>query len=192
MLHNLHASSLEVELMADEATKTRIARESQLFEDLDKYHPPRDALRSTALGRLLNFHVQSLSENAGCAMMDTSGDWAFNTTTVKMAWDFGSDLTDVSAQDLQRYSCGNFFVFNSGSGQALCTPDRLQGTAYIDFDVVRAIGQEVKNMKERIRSARALEPGYILCDISKEESKLARQELKLRKLGILDVEPVAK
>lgn len=42
-------------------------------------------------------------------MMDTSGDWGFNTITVKVAWDFGSDLTDVSVEDLQRYSCCNFF-----------------------------------------------------------------------------------
>jgi hypothetical protein len=108
-LHGRYASGLNVELVADEATRTRIARDSQFFEDLDKYRRYPGALRNTAFGRLLNFYVQSLGDQAGRAMMDTSGDWGFNTITVKVAWDFGSDLTDVSAEDLQRYSCCNFF-----------------------------------------------------------------------------------
>lgn len=196
-LHLLHAPSLEIDLVADEATRERIAKDSELFE-VDRYfhffggpsvRPA--ALNDTILGLLLTYYVQTLGDNAGYTMMDTSSDWAFNTTTVKVAWDFGPDSTDVSAKDLHRYSCGNFFIFNSGFGQALCTSDRLRGTVQINYDVVRFVRRQVSKLKERVRSARAREPGYMMVNISEEERKLARQESKLRKLGILDVEPVA-
>jgi hypothetical protein len=66
-------------------------------------------------------------------------------------------------------------------------PDRLQGTAQIDFDEVRAIRREVKDLRESIRSVRAR---HTTEEISEDEDNLARQEAKLRRLGVLDIEPV--
>jgi hypothetical protein len=66
-------------------------------------------------------------------------------------------------------------------------PDRLQGTAQIDFDEVRAIRREVKDLRESSRSVRAR---HTTEEISEDEDNLARQEAKLRRLGVLDIEPV--
>lgn len=67
-------------------------------------------------------------------------------------------------------------------------PDRLQGTAQIDFDEVRAIRREVKDLRESIRSVRAR---HTTEEISEDGDNLARQEAKLRRLGVLDIETAA-
>lgn len=191
-LYALNSSSLEVELLADEDTKARVACDCHLFEDLDKYRRYPGALMGIALGRLLNIYTQTLGDKASISMMNTSHEWAFNTKTVKVAWDFGLGLTTSPTQGLQRYSCGHFFISNGGvTSRAFCTPDLLKGTAQFDFDMVKAVRREIKDLKETIRKVRAREPGNTLWNISEEETKLARQETKLRKLGVLEVEPVA-
>lgn len=67
-------------------------------------------------------------------------------------------------------------------------PDHLQGTAQIDFDEVRAIRREVKDLRENIRSVRAC---HTTEEISEDGDNLARQEAKLRRLGVLDIETAA-
>lgn len=71
ILHALHASNLEVELLAGEVTKRRIASDSMLIKNLGKYCQLVGSIEDTVLGYLLNFCMQRLGEQAGSFMMST-------------------------------------------------------------------------------------------------------------------------
>jgi hypothetical protein len=206
-LHKLHVN-LEIHLVASESTANRINADTRLEQDVRYFYLVSSAadatgggplhrdsttrtLASTVLGRLLDMYVSQLREQSCAEMRCWSEDWAFNTKTIDLIWDFASLCSDVDRQDLWRPIDG-FKSCEGILGRISSTEDRRKGRTRISFDIKSYTQNILIHIKKNVRMVtlmarmRTESPSDGLRD--RNLARLAQTREKLHKLGVAEGE----
>ncbi|KAJ4318291.1 hypothetical protein N0V94_004498 [Neodidymelliopsis sp. IMI 364377] len=188
-LHKLHLASIDVELIVDEITATKIKEDSSLEQEL-KTREQSQQLGKNVLGRLLDSYINKLALKGYFNMNGWSEDWAFNVQAINTRWDFGTHKP-VSQEDY--FHAPWVRLYNGISEQVSCTPDRREGTSQVVFNA-RSIAQEtLRDSKVHLEQSKKAQQMQNSNQFTRDRyefwtARIANTREKLRRLGVPEKE----
>ncbi|KAJ4315165.1 hypothetical protein N0V94_006105, partial [Neodidymelliopsis sp. IMI 364377] len=196
-LHKLHLKSINIEFVAAENVVAKIIDDPKLEQTI----PDGKGLHTTVLGQLVETYIEKLREQClhlPNVMIDTGEDWAYNTFTINIAWNFGlqKEAWAIGLQE-EAITQGNHgprlqTVMRCGAVlvDMLFAMDRRNGGAVIEIDLKGYARKEVTELKERLQRFREMfEIGYDAY-IGIDHATQAIRELRklMHKIGIAEEE----
>jgi hypothetical protein len=187
-LHKLHLKSINIEFVATENAAAKIIDDPKLEQTI----PDGRGLYITVLGQLIETYIEKLREQClhlPNVMIDTGEDWAYNTFTINIAWNFGLQKEAITQgnhgprlQTVMR--CGAVLV------DMLFATDRRNGGAVIEIDLKGFARKQRKEIKERLQGFREIfEFGYDAYIGIDHETQAIRELRKLmHKIGVVEEE----
>lgn len=143
VLHRLHAD-IQVQLTVDEETVARISQELVLHSTPDP--ESSYALDSTALGWVLELHMNYFKERSARMISARRRNWAFNTRTMDIVWSMTSSAPIWPLPQLPQSHWSPREVPNTRFGhqncheyQLICTDDCREGMVRLQFHIKKAV-----------------------------------------------------